>query len=734
MNAEQPHAFANAELERHAALFDSVERRPLTHEQRIAAVMMAPRSLVVAAAGSGKTSVMVAKVAHALAGGHCRPDDVLVLAFNNKAAGELDERLRARLDEQLGAGNTVAARTLHALGLDIITRVEGRRPRVLASDSGDAAREPDLLHQVLAHHVHHDTRFAEQWLLFRVFHHTDVRHPDEFSGHKQWRVFARRLEQRNGRRRGFLTLRGELVPTQFEQAIANWLFLHDVDYVYRGAGYWSRLAGWCRGHWGRPLRGRSGFFLGRQHIYICCLAGQAKDRFSRGLWRRPQRLMHRMQRVEVTLDEFRAGAAFDVLRKRLRLASTLAEGRMAVILDQLGHRLVPQQRAFLDRFVRAARLVGGDRPPLAACARGHADATRIQLHGPMLARLLAAYSEALKNSGSIDFEGMLHRAADYLDEQRYRHRYTLVLVDEFQDTSYGGIRLLKSLLAQQPACRLFAVGDDWQSVYRFAGAVPDVLSRFQHYFGDGAVTRLTTTFRFNQDIADLASHFIQQNPQQLRKAVHARLPGGHASLVLARYTSAAGMMAQCEACLDEIMASMAPMVREAGAGPAPGTGTDASGQQRRTSVTILGRYQHQRPAKLVEWQNRFTSLHIEFLTVHAAKGLEADVVIILGLQAGRYGFPGDIQDDPLMRLVMPPVEDFPHAEERRLFYVALTRARSRVYLVACARRPSPFVVEIRETVTASSAGEVRASTVFRELEPPLQVSPRPGAGAPARVS
>jgi len=307
----------------------------------------------------------------------------------------------------------------------------------------------------------------------------------------------------------------------------------------------------------------------------------------------------------------------------------------------------------------------------------------------MLAQLLAAYDAALQSAGSIDFEGMLHCAADHIDAWHYRHHYRLILVDEFQDTSHAGLRLLKSLLAQNRACKFFAVGDDWQSIYRFAGAVPDVLSRFDQHFGATVVNHLTATFRFNQSIADVASRFIQINPAQLKKIVQARPADGNASVILARYGSPQHMFALCEASLIDTITTL--------------SGPDKQGV---VSVYILGRYQHQQPPQLEQWQKRFTSLTIEFQTVHAAKGLEADVVIVLGLQDGRHGFPSQIRDDPLIALVMPAPESFPHAEERRLFYVAITRGRRRVYLLADVHQPSPFVRELEEQ---AGAGVVRPS-------------------------
>lgn len=642
----------------------------LTSEQQAAAATIADRHLLIAAAGSGKTSTMVGKVAHAILDRHCRPEQILVLAFNRKAAHELKERLGTRFP--------VDVRTLHALGLAIVSRVKGRPPKV--EDDEDA-----LLHRVLKQLVHHDAAFAEQWLLFRVFHHLPVRDPHQFRSHREWLSFVRTHGESQHGSYGFLTLRGELLPTQFEQAVANWLYLYGIDYLYTPlrSSCLQAMTGWLtggrcagrgimRGGFRMPLMGRTGFWLEKQKRRIICLGACA----------RPVRLVS--SDIVVQHHEFQDASVFATLRRRLGLSLPVSlQPGMIRVLTALGYRMTSGQTDFLERFIRLARMNGIG--PQALLDRAHevSDHARAGLHAPMLARLLSAYQAALDAHDSIDFEGMLHRAADALDDDRYRHPYIHILVDEFQDTSRGGLRLLKSLLSQNSFCTLFAVGDDWQSIYRFAGAVPDVLSRFEHHFGPAVINHLTATFRFDQSVADLASRFVQANPAQLRKQVRARPVAERASVTLASYASAPHMYALCEMCLNDIVAGLSSDVSSS-CGPSPS----------KTTVYLLGRYQHQRPRQLERWRCRFPQLDIQYLTVHSAKGLEADMVIVLGLHTGRYGFPSQVPDDPLMELVKPDLETFPDAEERRLFYVAITRCRQRVYLLSSAHRPSPFVAEL----------------------------------------
>ena len=116
--------------------------------------------------------------------------------------------------------------------------------------------------------------------------------------------------------------------------------------------------------------------------------------------------------------------------------------------------------------------------------------------------------------------------------------------------------------------------------------------------------------------------------------------------------------------------------------------------QQRISVQLLGRYNFNKPRDLPTLQRGFPNLNIEFRTVHGSKGLEADFVVVLDVISGRYGFPSEIADDPVLSLVLAEAEVYPNAEERRLFYVAVTRARVGVYLLTDDPQSS-FLTELR---------------------------------------
>ena len=285
--------------------------------------------------------------------------------------------------------------------------------------------------------------------------------------------------------------------------------------------------------------------------------------------------------------------------------------------------------------------------------------------------VFAEYQARLRSAGQVDFDDMVATATQYVEAGRYRSAFAHILVDEFQDISNGRARLLKALLRQNADARLFCVGDDWQAIYRFSGSDISLMRNFEREFGHSELHRLDRTFRYNNQINDLSSKFILKNPKQIPKSLK---PGSSTD-------SACVWIHRTESRNEEVVYGILQ---------------DLAKQSRgeRISILMLGRYNHLEPVGLKELMREFPRISIKFLTVHRSKGLEADYVILLGLESGRFGFPSEIEDDPILDLVLTEPEDFPAAEERRLFYVGITRAKRAVHLIAPPVRTSAFVQEL----------------------------------------
>ena len=658
--------FVANELVRSRELFDRIEARPLTDEQRRAVVVDERRNLVVAAAGSGKTSVIVAKAGWLVRRGYRKPSELLLLAFARDARNEMEERIRARLGADAAKGVTV--RTFHSLGMAIIGEVEGKRPALARTAESDRALF-DLLKDIVADLLA-DGALSESLLEWFQDQFAPYKSAHEFPSWGAYWNYIRRNEIRS--------LKGDEVRSYEECEIANFLYLNDVAYEYE-APYQHETAT------AEKRQYKPDFFLRDHGIYIEHFGLDAEgntapfvdqEKYLEEMeWKRRVHAEHGTVLVETFTRERAEGRLIRNLEKKLatqgvELTPLPREQVFAVLEDQ--GRIDPFIRVlatFLQHF-KGSRL---SLEEIAQRARSLKDEGRsaafVTVFGPVFER----YQETLARTGEIDFHDMINRATEHVEAGRYRSPFGYILVDEFQDISPARARLLKALLDSSPGAQLFAVGDDWQAIYRFGGSDIAVMREFGERFGAFERIDLETTFRCSDRIAAVATDFVLRNPAQIRKtvratrkvdgpAVHVGLPGDEGLSLL-------------KEALDRIA-------------------EDARRHDGMSDVLLLGRYRHSQPLNLSSLAKQYPALRFTWMTVHRSKGQEADYAVVLGLCAGKFGFPVEMADDPLLDLVMAAPEAHSNAEERRLLYVALTRARRQAYLLAEGGPPSAFVTEL----------------------------------------
>ena len=267
---------------------------------------------------------------------------------------------------------------------------------------------------------------------------------------------------------------------------------------------------------------------------------------------------------------------------------------------------------------------------------------------------------------------MIHGAADRINSSEYEFSFTHLLVDEFQDISSDRNRLIESMKKANPKLEVTCVGDDWQSIYRFSGSDVSIMREASKPKMIRKRIDLTATYRLPQIIADISRSFILKNPLQLEKSVYSKSDLGVPGKVITHWD-----MQQKEN--EENLILVIERI-----------GEDA--QDPSKSIRVLARYVNNLPDK--KFIEKYWEGPIEVSSIHAAKGLEADYVVVMDMVQDFRGFPSTIEDDPVMRLVMPEKDLHQHGEERRLFYVALTRARRETHLISPVSAPSLFTLEM----------------------------------------
>jgi len=682
--------------------FDSVESHPLTDEQIQACICMDDAVMVVAAAGSGKTSTLVAKTGYVLRQQLATPGQVLLLAFNRATADELGERIAARLGD-VPAVDQVRSSTFHAFGIEVIGAATGKRPALAPwldpANPGADVREVGRIIEALCRQ---DPRFRRDWDLLRTVYGRDV---GKFGQRQEPDAYA-------GGRRGFLTAKGDVVKSREERVIADWLFYSGVAYAYEAAYEHETANATHRQYF--PDFHYPDAKLYHEHFALDA-RGQPpkdfKDYLAGVAWKRQLHARMGTALVETTSHSLKTGDWLETLEAALVARGVRpvfdpdrqAPGLPPVPQEELARSFrVFQQHAKNNRLDHAQLLQA-----LAAQSEDGFGA-RLRLYLSLYERIAAEWERRLQAGGLIDFEDMLVQAAGHVESGAYASPYTVILADEFQDSSRARVRLLKALAAN-PGVRthLCVVGDDWQGINRFAGADIAVMTGFAQVFEHATRLTLGTTFRCPREICEVSSRFIQQNPAQIRKQVGTTNPLAKQPLRVFGFQAREAMALHVE----QALADMHRYVGQGKLKPMSGS---------RVTVMLLGRYRDDLPASLRTWQQRFGDrLQVEFRTVHGAKGLEAEYVFVLNVVQGTRGFPSQIQDDPALQLAMPAPDPFPYAEERRLFYVALTRARRQARVYTLLAQPSQFVVEL------AKAGLVRIEAVDGEA---LEACPQCGSG------
>lgn len=663
------------EIEQYKVFFDSIGKKGLTEEQRRACVVRAERALVSAAAGSGKTATLVGKVGYLLQAECASPEEILLLAFNRSAAEEIGGRIERDLAPIL-RGRSIRARTFHAFGLDVLGEATGKRPTVYDPDGegGERVAWSNLIERL----AEEDPRFGVEWWTFRALFLKPAVDPASFRSVETWEEYVDNQGTWTAdRRKGFLTLRGEIVKSQGELAIANWLALNGVPYEYERP-YEYETADKSRRQY------HPDFYLPAIGTYIEHFAVDEAgnpppafgEEYARSMeWKRALHGHKGTRLIETTFAQFVDGTLFTRLEAALRQAGQpLGKTPKIELLEALKKQQEVEYPMFLMSVLRPfVSHAKNNRVPLEALADGTLasnGAFREKLFCRLMARLMRAYDSRLRAGNLVDFDDMVLLASDAVIDGRYRSPFKVVLVDEFQDISQARARLVKALADQRDDVMLMGVGDVRQSIYRFAGSDVSVFRHFDTVFGPAAQLKLTKTFRFNQGIADVSSAFVGENDAEVVSDL-----GETDNVVRVRlYTNRQARAESTAGVLKEI----AEEVQREG----------------KRSATVVVLYRVNAIGKDLAALPDFGVLKMEKMSIHRAKGLEADYVVLTGVIGGGAGaFPSKIADDPLLQLVMPEKEA-EEAEERRLMYVALTRGRRAAYLVASSSMQSDFVSEL----------------------------------------
>jgi len=700
-------AFLASELLAFAPFFDDLDGRSLSDQQREACIRLEDNNLLVASAGSGKSATMVGKVAYVLEKRLYRPEDILVLAYNRSAADELKVRIAKQLKvgpDELGCRVT----TFHALGRGIIQEVVGKPPQI-ANWVEHPAAEAKAIEEIIQKLMEADAEFKRLWIDLLIIHPKADLPREVFTSETDYLRYITELRTKGKATIG--THAGVVVKSLQEQSIANWLWLNSVAFEYEKQlevtdpdgttrhvhpDFYYPLTETVHEHFALNADGTSPFENYVEHT-------ESKRQAYRD--------------GEIDFFETRSAQASDgtlltelqteIERRQIPLTMRSYE-EVVEVLRPIVIKHYHQVISTCIKHIRASHLT---LDMLIERAKSLHDRERARIFAQVVWKVATAYSQKLADADRIDFDSMIGDATRLVETRKYHSPYTLILVDEFQDISEPRANLIRALRQQSSFSKVFAVGDDWQSIYRFAGSDISLFTGFQENFGASWLGRLEQTYRCNQLIAETAAQFVQRNPAQLKKSVRSTRAAISKSIRVIPVKPVRGKIDFGPAChqvlkrLDTFLGGIAQQWR--------------TGAKPKLKVMVLWRYNHLDPFEGAI--PGFEHIVVEARSFHKAKGLEADYTILLDVSEGDYGVPSRIEDDELLHLVIPEPETFPYAEERRLFYVALTRASRGVFLLTNEDQRSRYVDELCDIARQ----EVRFETVDGQA---LRPCPKCSAG------
>ena len=677
-------------LDTHKEFFDHCLKYPLDKQQRRSIVSEEENCLVVSSAGSGKTSSIVGKVKYLTEIKKINPQNILLISYTNKAAAELTERMGI-------AG--LRGYTFHKHALDIIGQTTGQKPSIYENT--------DALFVKIYHELLNDKKFKKSVIEYFIDYQTPEKEWEKRKNERRQQL----SEQKEVRLKAtFPDMDGKTVYVRSEQEQKICFALSSLSVKFRYEEPYERpLADEMHSQYkpdfsiyfeqgGKTRRIYLEHFGVDEHglvpIWFAKDRGityeEANQKYNDGItWKKAAHEKFSTKLLTTSSADFHYSDIREKLKTLLEKADvSIQEKTDAELYDMVLPPNSKHEKAFIRLVVTFVTLIKSSCKSVDEVLRqtknaGDERSTFIikNIFQPVDKR----YLEELANINQIDFTDAILQATD-ICRSSHPVKYDYIIVDEFQDISVDRYNFLKVLREGNPPPKLYCVGDDWQSIYRFSGSDMALFNQFSDYFGQTEINKIETTYRFGEPLVSLSSQFIQRNEAQIKKNIHPFNPQVKTELQFCDYER----RDYCNV-IGQLVASI-PLDK---------------------SVFLLGRYSFDDyylsfMYKSVKEGNRFFYIigdrKIEFLTVHKSKGLEADYVIILQCNKDTYGFPSLVSDDPVLNYVLTKSDQYPYGEERRLFYVAITRAKVKTYILYDKRFPSVFVDEFLhpEKVTEES--------------------------------
>lgn len=736
--------YINQELKDNSDLFDDLDGKSLDSQQREAIVVDEDAVKVIAGAGSGKTFTIQGKVKYLTEKRDVDPSEILAISFSNASVDDLKERIAEPID----------IKTFHKVGKDILTQYnQYSRPDTSALKriikrylTKKALKNEDISKKLI--------EFFSFYINVPPSD-DDIKYEGDLLDWQEGVDFSTLKRRFKNKQRE--TLNNEIVRSYEELYIANFLFIYGIKYTYEKIysypnknferefnkfkeflfSFNEEIPDELKNDITKDLLNLTDifeeyeikdylpdFYLDDYNIYIehfglnrnCenhLIGGKSSEEYVKEMeWKRKvhkkygttlietfsyyqsenrllTRLAEKLQAHGVEFNEIDYREVYRILLEN----KTIKEWEDFIVLLKTFIELFKGNNYDETKFKEFYDYVGGLKDSFSK------DRTIAFLK--IVEEIYNDYEAYLLKIKKIDFNDMINKASDCIVKNGLDLPYKYIIVDEYQDTSFTRYNLLRNI-CDSIGAKIMVVGDDWQSIYSFSGCDVNIFTKFDNFFDVCETRYIEKTYRNSQQLIDASSNFVMKNPDQTRKELKSSKSLKY-PIKLVNFDNDFDEILKFELIIKNIINQSTfknKKILILGRNNKDIFNLlknfNVENEYGKRKFEILGDEDKLRRNKFVKIVYRESQdVNIEYRTVHQSKGLECDNVILINLKNWKAGFPNKMVDDPVLNFVKRNGDSFNYAEERRLFYVALTRTKNNVYLLAPYFKSSVFVQELK---------------------------------------
>lgn len=690
-------------------LFNIDKNIVLDDDQRKVVLTDEDYCLVIAGAGAGKTTTLAAKVKYLVDKKNVKPEEILIISFTNKAVWELKDKINKALNIPC------PITTFHSAGNAILRKKNDEKLNIV---------EDGFLYNTIRDYLLvkiKDKKMADNLVLFfgsyfdtqyeggnkREFLNSIVK--SDFSTLKgNLGEYSYTYIEKNTKRK--VTLNNEVVKSSQEVQIANFLYLNGIEYEYEPSYPYYIFMSRKRYSPDFVIR-QNGKIIYLEHFGLS--EDGKNDRYTEeDIAKYKKAIKDKIQihekhgtKLIYTFSKYNDNRMLlDHLGELLNENGIISNPRSSEeVLNKLSliqeNKYIAKMVYLICDFIKNFKTNGYNEDKFYEFIR-IVKSERTKLFLEICKECYLEYQRTLSKNNAVDFQDMINDAARALREiaaLKEKLHFKYIIIDEYQDISRQRFDMAKELSNVTDA-KIMAVGDDWQSIFAFSGSDITLFTKFCEKMGYGEELKITRTYRNAQEVIDIAGSFIQKNDTQIKKSLisnkHIEDP-----VIVVSYDDTPKKW-------NERATEGGPLQKMARA-LEYSIGEIVAKHGNRTTILLIGRYNYDGETLSRTgafeynsngnkvYSKKYPQVDITFLTAHSSKGLGYDNVIIINAKDAVYGFPSKIEDDPVMKLVIKQSDEMDYAKERRLFYVALTRTKNRVYIIAPEKHPSEFVLELK---------------------------------------